>query len=59
MLENPDFEQENQSRTSTGIYKIGHDSIRLKKWLANYDRSYCEKINFYDLLGSIVKITRT
>ena len=27
MLKNPDFEQNYCSRTSTGIYKIGHDSI--------------------------------
>ena len=28
MLENPNFEQNKYSLTSTGIYKIGHDSIR-------------------------------
>ena len=28
MLKNPDFEQNYWSRTATGIYKIGHDSIR-------------------------------
>ena len=28
MLENPKFEQNNCSITSSGIYKIGHDSIR-------------------------------
>ena len=39
MLENNDFEQDHYSRTSTGIYKIGHDSIKLMKWLAYYDRS--------------------
>ena len=38
MLENPDFEQNYYSRTATGIYEIGHDSIRLMKWLAYYDR---------------------
>ena len=40
MLENPDLEQEYLSRTSTGIYKIGHDSILLMKWIAYYDGSY-------------------
>ena len=46
MLENPDFEQNNFSITSTGIYKIGHDSIRLMKWICFYDRSYYDrKIN--------------
>ena len=39
MLENPDFEQNRSSITSTGTYKTGHDSIRLMKWLAFYDRS--------------------
>ena len=33
MLENSDFEQNYWSRTATGIYKNGHDSIRLKKWI--------------------------
>ena len=31
MLKNPNFEQNKNSLTSTGIYKIGHDSIRLMK----------------------------
>ena len=31
MLENSDFEQKYWSRTATGIYKLGHDSIRLMK----------------------------
>ena len=55
MLENPDFEQNNYSITSTGIYKIGHDSIRLMKWISYYDRSYYENINYYDLMGSICR----
>ena len=45
MLENPNFEQNKYSITSTGIYKIAHDSIRLMKWICYYDRSYYEKIN--------------
>ena len=55
MLENPDFEQNQYSRTATSIYKIGHDSIRLMKWIAYYDRSYYENISYYDLMGSILK----
>ena len=39
LLKNPDFEQSCWSRTATGIYKIGHDSIRLMKWICYYDRS--------------------
>ena len=54
MLLNPDFEQNNYSIPSTGIYKIGHDSIRLMKWICYYDRSYYENINHYDLMGSIL-----
>ena len=40
MSENPDFEQNYWSRTSIGIYKIGHDSIRLLEWICYHDRSY-------------------
>ena len=53
MEENPNFEQNYWSRTSKGIYKIGHDSIRLIKWICYYDRSYYENINYFDLVGSI------
>ena len=56
MLRNPNFEQNKYSLTSTGIYKIGHDSIRLMKWICYYDRSYYENINYYDLMGSHVYI---
>ena len=33
MLENSDFEQNYCSRTAIGFYKIGHESIRLMKWI--------------------------
>ena len=33
MLQNQDFEQDYWAKTAIGIYKIGHDSIRLMKWL--------------------------
>ena len=39
MNENPDFVQEYWSKTAIGMHKIGHDSIRLMKWLAFYDGS--------------------
>ena len=55
MLENPNFEQNHYSITSTGIYKIAHDSIRLMKWISYYDRFYYENINYYDMMGSIFK----
>ena len=55
MCEHPDFEQIFYSRTAINLYEIGHDSIRLKKWLAYYDRSYYENIIYYDLMGSVWK----
>ena len=55
MLKDPSFEQNYWSRTAEGIYKIGHDSIRLMKWICYYDRSYYENINYYDLMGSICR----
>ena len=54
-LENSDFEQNKYSITSTGIYKIGHDCIRLMKWIWYFDRSHYENINYYDLMGSICR----
>ena len=55
MLKNPRFEQNQYSITSTGIYKIGQDSIRLMKWICYHDRSHYAFINYYDLMGSILK----
>ena len=55
MIINPDFEQDLWSRTATGIYEIGHDSIRLMKWICYYDRCYYENMNYYDLMGSVLK----
>ena len=37
MLEIPDFEPDIYSRTARGVYKLGHNSIRLIKWLIYYD----------------------
>ena len=53
MIKNPYFEQNYWSRTAKGIYKIGHDSIRIMKFICYYDKSYYENINYYDLMGSI------
>ena len=54
MLKNPNFEQ-NKYSLASGIYKVGHDSIRLMKWICYYDRSYYENINYYDLMGIICR----
>ena len=55
MCDNPDFEQDLYSRTAVGLYKIGHDSIRLMKWLVYLDRSYYENIKYFELMGSFEK----
>ena len=55
MLENPNFEQNKYSVTSTGVYKIDQDSIRLTKRICYYDRSCYGKIIYYDLTGSLCK----
>ena len=55
MFENPDFKQKYYNKTAEGIYTIGHDSIRLMKWLVHYDRSHYENKNYYHLMGSILK----
>ena len=55
LLKNPDFEQNYWSRTATSIYKIGHDSIQLMKFICYYDRSFYENINYYDLMASVCK----
>ena len=54
MLENLHFEEEYWSRTAIGIYKIGHYSIKLMKWLAYYDKSFHENMNYYDPMASIL-----
>ena len=53
MSENPDFAQDNWLMTAKGIYKIGHDSIRLVNWLIYYDRSYYDNMNYFDLMSSV------
>ena len=55
MSQNPDFEQDYWSRTAEGNYKIGHDSIRLMKWLVFYDRFYYDDMNYFDMTGSACK----
>ena len=55
MLKCFNFEQDYWSRTAEGIYKIGHGSIRLNKWLDFYDRSYFDNLIYFNLMGSICK----
>ena len=58
LLKNPDFEQDYWSRTTTGIFKIRNDGIRIMKWICYYDRSYYVNINYYGLMASIVKAVK-
>ena len=53
LLKNSDFEQDYWTRTAIGIYKIGHDSFRLMKFICFHDRSHFESTFYYDLMGSI------
>ena len=55
MIENPNFERNNYSITSGGIYRTAHDSIRIMKWICYFDRSFYENIKYYDMMGSICK----
>ena len=48
-----EFEKNYYSKTAKGIYKIGHDSKRLKKWMVYYDRFYENNI-YYDLMTSVL-----
>ena len=49
----PDFERNYYSQTGEGVYKNGHDSIRLKKWMAFCDQSYHGNINYCDLMAIV------
>ena len=55
MFKKPNFEQNKYSITSTVIYKIAYDSIRLLKWICCNDKSYYANNNYYDLMESICK----
>ena len=46
------YEQKHFSRSATGIYKIGYDSIRLMKLLSQ--KQYYNNIIYYDLLASVL-----
>ena len=53
MCEYPDFEQIYHSQTSTGVYKVGHDSIRILKLMTCSGRFF-KDINYFDLMVSVL-----
>ena len=46
------FEQSYISKTASGIYTNGQDSIKLLKWMACFDR-YSERFIYYDIMASV------
>ena len=50
MIKNSKFEQNYYSRTPVGVYKVGHDSIRIFKRVAYYDRCFYENVNYFGLM---------
>ena len=58
MIKNPHFEQVCYSLTATGFQKIRHSTVRLTNGLSYHHRSYYEKVNYYDLMGSIGTIVK-
>ena len=46
MNKNTDFEQNYFSEAAKGNYKIGNDSIRIRKWLACFDRSLYDNLDY-------------
>ena len=50
-----DFERNHFSRTEKSIYLNGHRCIRLMNLMAYYQR-YCENINYFDLMTSVLFI---
>ena len=53
MKENPNLEQEYYSRTTKGSHRIAHDSNRLSKWMAHFDRN-SENIYCIDPMASVL-----
>ena len=54
MKKNPDFEENYNSETAQGIHKYGHYSIRIMKCLCFADRSFCEFLNYLDLMATVL-----
>ena len=50
---NPVFEQNYCSKTANGIYRTGHDVIRILKHMVYFDRSY-GNISRFDLMASVL-----
>ena len=46
MIKYFDFEKKFYTRTAKRIYEIVHDSVRLLKYMADYDKSYYENLKY-------------
>ena len=53
MKKNLDFEENYHSKTAEGVHKIGQYSIRIMKCLCFADRSFCEFLNYLDLMATV------
>ena len=47
------FEEKYHSKTAEGVLKIGQYSIRILKFLRFADRSFCEFLNYLDLMATV------
>ena len=46
------FQQNHLTETTKKFYGVGHDHIRLMKWMALYGQNY-KNINLFDSLASV------
>ena len=50
----PDFEQNHLSKTAEGIYKVRHDSIRIRKLMAYNNRFYEDSLRSMKLMAFLI-----
>ena len=55
MEQNPDFQQDYYCLTANVNYEIGHDSIRLGEWMAQWYQHY-GNIYYFDLKASALSV---
>ena len=54
MKKNLDSEENYHSKTADGVLESGQNSIRLMKCLCFADRTFCEILNYLDLMSTVV-----